>query len=145
MTSGAVARNTRWSFSALRREHGEERALALLQYMPGLGAYAEVTSNGAELRYAESSGSPWDMEVHDEAPRVEVVLPCDLDLSVIGQSWAERYWLGDVQAGGCGFFGEDSGDMRTIMLRGIQASTMRRQARGRRASPGVAVPPVTGR
>lgn len=41
-----VRRNTRWSFSGLVREYGEEKALLMLQDMPGLGMYGEEASQG---------------------------------------------------------------------------------------------------
>lgn len=107
---------TNWSWSQLVGEHGEEAALALLQYQPGLGAFKmyvtpKETSVSAlrgvperdlfvtATRHPPQYDGPWDV-VHDEIERRTLLPPPSiLDLlelddlpNLAGHSFTRRAW-----------------------------------------------------
>ena len=74
-----------WSWSQLVALHGEENALIMLENMPGLGQFAPDWGTGAALDSAD---------LHDEAPRLAGLGPCDLDIRTLGISRRERELMG---------------------------------------------------
>lgn len=73
-------RNTHWSWRALVAQCGgdEDQALALLQYMPGLGQYTDDATRGwasGAWYWRNHQLEPKDEEVHDELPRCLLPVP----------------------------------------------------------------------
>lgn len=107
MHNQTVPRNTHWSWSQLVREHGEDAALAMLQYMPGLGSFAPYTTaeermdqshDWRETKEAQEREKSCGPDVHDEVP-----LPCAptsvLDLDLDNYQYGRRRYHRDERYG----------------------------------------------
>ena len=84
-----------WSFSALKRQYGEERALEMLQNQRGFGEYAPVTNRPTQLK-------PRDTETAMANVKVDIVGPSDLDLDhleLVGGSLSRRLHYNPVDVG----------------------------------------------